>query len=162
MIIQVCNKEQIIAASELAYEIWCDHYYPLVGKKQIDYMLDKFQSTEAISEQISNKNYSYYLMQHNEEFIGYIAIQIQKEALFLSKFYIKREFRSKGHGRKAMNFIIEQSKKLNFNKIFLTVNKYNTESIKIYEKLGFKQLGPIIQDIGNGFIMDDYKFELAL
>ena len=101
-------------------------------------------------------------MQHNEEFIGYIAIQTQKEALFLSKFYIKREFRSKGHGRKAMNFIIKQSKKLNFNKIFLTVNKYNTESIKIYEKLGFKQLGPIIQDIGNGFIMDDYKFELAL
>jgi RimJ/RimL family protein N-acetyltransferase len=39
------------------------------------------------------------------------------------------------------------------------VNKNNVNSIKVYEKLGFKKTGPVIQDIGNGFVMDDYKME---
>ncbi len=162
MLVQVCSKKQINITSKIAYEIWCDHYYPILGKSQIDYMLDKFQSPEAISEQISAKNYSYYLIQHNKEFIGYIALQAQEKALFISKFYIKKIFRGNGHGREAMNFIIEQSKKLDLNKIFLTVNKYNTDSMRVYEKLGFTQTEPIVQDIGRGFVMDDYKYEISI
>ena len=32
----------------LADTIWREHYIPIVGKPQIDYMLDKFQSLRAI------------------------------------------------------------------------------------------------------------------
>ena len=44
-------------------------------------------------------------------------------------------------------------------KIWLTVNKYNTAAIKAYKKMGFINIAAITQDIGNGFIMDDYKME---
>ena len=30
------------------------------------------------------------------------------------------------------------------------------------EKLGFKNVGPLVTDIGNGFVMDDYQMEKAL
>jgi len=35
-------------------------------------------------------------------------------------------------------------------KISLTVNKNNTDSIKAYEKMGFRNVGSLAQDIGNG------------
>jgi RimJ/RimL family protein N-acetyltransferase len=48
------------------------------------------------------------------------------------------------------------------NKIALTVNKNNVNSIKAYEKMGFKNVGSVVQDIGSGYVMDDYKMEKTL
>ncbi len=40
-----------------------------------------------------------------------------------------------------------------------TVNKNNSLAIRAYEKLGFENLGSIVADIGNGFVIDDYRME---
>ncbi len=79
--------------------------------------------------------------------------------LFLNKLYLKSSERGKKFGKKAIQFVGNLAKEKNLRKITLTVNKYNTNSINAYEKMGFKNIGPVIQDIGNGFIMDDYKME---
>ncbi len=44
----------------------------------------------------------------------------------------------------------------------LTVNKNNVRAINAYEKIGFKNLGSVIQEIGHGFVMDDYKMEKTI
>jgi RimJ/RimL family protein N-acetyltransferase len=44
-------------------------------------------------------------------------------------------------------------------KIRLTVNKYNSNSIKAYDNMGFVSVDSIVQDIGNGYVMDDYVLE---
>jgi ribosomal protein S18 acetylase RimI-like enzyme len=44
-------------------------------------------------------------------------------------------------------------------KIVLTVNKNNTNAIRAYERIGFKKTGSLVQDIGSGFVMDDYAME---
>jgi ribosomal protein S18 acetylase RimI-like enzyme len=41
----------------------------------------------------------------------------------------------------------------------LTVNKNNVNAIKAYEKMGFRNVGSLVQDIGDGFVMDDYAME---
>jgi RimJ/RimL family protein N-acetyltransferase len=56
-----------------------------------------------------------------------------------------------------INFIEDKAKTYNLNKIRLTVNRYNTNSIKAYEKMGFKNKREVVQDIGNDFVMDDYE-----
>ena len=38
----------------------------------------------------------------------------------------------------------------------LHVNKYNTNSILAYKKMGFENTESSITDIGKGFVMDDY------
>ena len=43
------------------------------------------------------------------------------------------------------------------SKIRLHVNKYNTNSILVYEKMGFVNTDSIITEIGEGFVMDDYE-----
>ena len=48
---------------------------------------------------------------------------------------------------------------MGFDSIELNVNK-NNETTGIYEKLGFKRIRSEVIDIGKGFVMDDYVYEL--
>jgi diamine N-acetyltransferase len=159
MITKVITKTEIKAVEKLAKEIWTEHYTTIIGKEQVDYMLEKFQSEEAIANQITSEKYKYYLIRKNENYIGYAAIQVKKEELFLSKIYIKNSERGRGHGKKIITFIENLTKENKLNKITLTVNKNNIKTIKAYKNCGFKNIGALIQDIGNGFVMNDYVME---
>ncbi|WP_246540003.1 GNAT family N-acetyltransferase [sulfur-oxidizing endosymbiont of Gigantopelta aegis] len=146
----------------MALIIWHEYFTPIIGKDQVEYMLDKYQSKESIAQQIK-MGYDYYLLYENPSSIGYLGIKIiEGEELFLSKFYILAEHRHKGFGKQTFNFLEQLALKKNLKKISLTVNKYNAEAIIAYQHLGFANVGSIIQDIGNGFIMDDYKMEKIL
>jgi len=159
MIFEVKNKTQINTVVSLAKEIWTEHYTTIIGKEQVDYMLNKFQSKEAISNQINVDGFIYYLIQENDAFIGYIGVQAKRKELFLSKIYIKISERGKGYGKKAMHFLECLTMEKCLNKITLTVNKNNFNTIKSYENIGFKIIGSFVQNIGNGFVMDDYRME---
>lgn len=153
------NNKDFEVIAELAKTIWAEHYTPIIGVEQVKYMLDKFQSQKAIKKQVMDDNYIYYILSNESIAIGYISIKKNDDTLFLSKLYIDKLNRGKGFGKLAMKFIEELAKNLNCNKIFLTVNKYNTNSIKTYKKVGFNIIEELVIDIGNGFIMDDFKME---
>lgn len=159
-IVEVSTDDQIRIVEELAGEIWTEHYTPIIGRDQVEYMLDKYQSQKSISDQIQKEGYKYYLISEdkkNSGYIGYISVQFREDELFLSKIYIKDNKRGKGFGRLAINYLQRLAKENNVSKISLTVNKNNINSIKAYEKIGFENHGSVVQDIGNGFVMDDYK-----
>ena len=141
---------------KLADIIWREHYIPIVGKPQIDYMLDKYQSVKAMQEQ-TQTGYEYYTVFYDELPVGYLCIKPEKDNLFLSKIYILTTYRGKGIGKTMMQFVSDKAKKYHLNKIRLTVNKYNRNSIKAYDKMGFKNVGPLVADIGSGFVMDDFE-----
>jgi GNAT superfamily N-acetyltransferase len=147
--------------AELADTIWREHYTSIIGPKQVDYMLLNFQSEQAIANQIET-GYSYYIIEYDETPVGYLSFIKEKETLFLSKIYVLSNYRGKKIGKSAMSFTEDRAIKMGCNKIALTVNRFNTNSIKAYEKIGFIILGPIVKDIGNGFIMDDYKMEKSI
>lgn len=140
----------------LADTIWREHYIPITGLGQVEHMLKKYQSTEAISKQVEEEGFEYFVLIYNGTTVGYISIRKEKEWLFLSKIYVLSDYRGNKIGAKAMQFIEEKAKSYHLQTIMLTVNKNNTNSIKAYEKLGFINVGPVVKDIGNGFIMDDY------
>jgi len=156
------NTKDFKIISELAKVIWTEHYTPIIGTDQVNYMLEKFQSEKAIKNQIVNNDYKYFIIFNTNSPIGYLSIKKEKASLFLSKIYIDKANRGKGIGKVAMRFIIEQAINLNCKKIYLTVNKYNTNSIMAYQKIGFKIIEELVIDIGNGFIMDDFKMEKSI
>lgn len=161
MNIQLMQIKDIPIMEQLAKEIWREYSICFISAEQIEYMLEKFQSEIAIKEQLS-KAYEYYFLQENFENIGYFAIQPQDDFLFLSKIYIKKGYRNKGIGKKALAFIKKRAKELDFNSIELTVNKYNNDTINAYINWGFLQKSEAQVDIGSNFIMDDYILELKL
>ena len=93
------------------------------------------------------------------EIIGYFAIcKKDDNTLFLSKLYLKKEYRGNGYARKAFEFIKELAKQKNCSMIWLTVNKRNDDSIAIYKKFGMEIIRSEVTDIGSGYVMDDYVF----
>lgn len=160
--LKVEDEKDIEQVAELAHEIWNEHYHELLGSEQISYMLDKFQSAGALKEQIS-EGYEYYLIKKDGEFAGYIGIHPEESGrLFLSKLYIRKEFRGSGLGRTSFEYLEELCRKRGYSSIWLTVNKYNAGSMAVYEHMGFKTFDSEVTDIGNGYVMDDYFMELSL
>ena len=150
------KAENIKELAELASKIWHEYWPILLSDKQIDYMVENFQSENAIKNQIANEHYTYYYIIKNNEKAGYFGLSDKEGYLFLSKIYISKEFRHKGLGTKAF----EKIKKIaGGRKIRLTVNKQNTNSINAYKKWGFQTIDSVVTDIGNGFVMDDYIME---
>ena len=149
------EENEINELAELASEILHEYWPCILTDEQIDYMVEKFQSKKAIKEQIKNENYTYYFIKVDNEIAGYVGVSDKKDYLFLSKLYIRKEFRHQGLGRLAFNEI----KNLGFKKIRLTVNKYNKNTINAYLKYGFKTIDSVVSDIGCGFVMDDYIME---
>lgn len=158
----VQSPTDIRAVTDLASTIWNEYYVPIIGQEQVNYMVNVFQSAEAIEKQINSENQEYYLVYYLGEPAGYISIKLSGDDLFLSKFYVVKEKRGTGLGKTGLNFIKSRAKELGVNAITLTVNKNNIDSIKAYDKMGFKNTGSVVADIGAGFVMDDYTMRLEI
>lgn len=161
--VEVTGEGHIAALEALAQSIWREHYIPIIGEAQVEYMLGKFQSKEAIARQIREEGHLYYLLEDaSGKRVGYFGVIPRKDELFLSKFYIAAKDRGKGFGRRALEFIEAIAKDKGLHRLSLTVNKNNTGSIEAYKRLGFVITDSLVTDIGSGFVMDDYKMEKAI
>ena len=86
----------------------------------------------------------------------------EENKMFLSKLYIKKEFRGRGAARLMLENCVLRAKENELDEIYLTVNKNNLSSVAAYEKMGFVNSESVISDIGNGYYMDDYIMRLRL
>lgn len=158
MFVPVTSRAQIEQVAHLAREIWHEHYGTLLGKAQIEYMLAKFQSAEAVARQLAHQGYLYYLIMIDGQACGYLGLQPQENALFLSKLYVQKRARGRGVARQALALMRRVCREKGLPKIYLTVNKQNA-SKQVYEALGFTITKEETTDIGQGFVMDDYIME---
>ena len=155
VLVRVESREQIAAVAALARETWTQHYTPLIGAEQVAYMLERFQSAEAIAQQIETEGYEYYL----EPDAGYLALvpDLAARRVLLSKIYVREDRRRTGLGRTMVEWAQTRSAQLGCRELWLTVNQHNTGSIAFYERMGFTKTGPLVTDIGGGFVMDDWR-----
>jgi len=162
-IVDVHSSKDIEVVANLAKEIWSEHFTPIIGQAQVSYMLEKFQSREAILQQVENGSI-YLLVQHNSQNVGYAGLipDSKNSSLQLSKFYLRKSVRGQGLARELMYFIETLCKKQKITRIWLTVNRHNTPPIAAYKKMNFITTDEIVQDIGSGYVMDDFIMEKKL
>jgi len=154
----VHTRANIAAVSKLAKQIWNDHYLPIIGQDQIDYMLHTFQSEEAIIKQL-NDGFKYFIVKKHNQTTGYFAVieNNQSNTVQISKLYITTRFQNCGIGAAVISFLERSYRNTDNLELWLTVNRENRQAIRFYQKEGFLKSGCIVQDIGQGFVMDDYK-----
>lgn len=160
--IRIQTQEEIKMLAELASEIWHEFFPCILKEEQIVYMVQKFQSIGALQEQIQS-GYQYYIIAYKGEKAGYFGVCPQTDdSLFLSKLYVKKEFRGNGIARIAFKKILEIARNERKKFVWLTVNKYNTQAIKVYQHFGMQNIRSEVKEIGEGFVMDDYVFSLQI
>ena len=158
---RVKDDEDIRAVAEMARRIWNEHYVDIIGQEQVDYMLQNFQSEEAIRAAIEQEGHLYYLASVYGEDVGYWAVEPEPEQgrMKLSKIYVRRDRRRQGIGRQMVEAAEELCRERGMETLWLAVNKNNTDSIRAYRAMGFERAGKRVKDIGEGFVMDDYIME---
>lgn len=154
------EDEKVKKMSEMATFIVQEHFDPIIGRKQNDYMIAKFQTVEAIQSQLRN-GYYYYFVLVDGKCIGFMAFYPRGSVMYLSKFYLYKEERRKHYSRLMLDFVIQQTKKHGLTGIELNVNR-NNDAVFAYEKLGFHIIREEKNDIGSGYYMDDYVFFLPV
>ncbi|MCE9616523.1 MAG: GNAT family N-acetyltransferase [Lentisphaerae bacterium] len=160
---RVRDPADIATVAALAHDIWPQHYVPIIGQAQTDYMLARFQSQAAIGQQIAD-GHQYYLAMADVTPEGYLAIVVHpadRQAL-LSKLYVQHGHRRTGLGRTMVAFAEKLCMEMDIGELWLTVNRHNTDAIAFYTRVGFATTGTLIQDIGGGFVMDDYRMAKKL
>lgn len=152
--VPVVHAEQAAVCADLAREIWREHYTPIIGAAQVEYMLRTLQSAEAIGAQTA-EGYRYVLAYEGDRPVGYYATVAQGDELKVSKLYLLKAFRGEGRGTKMLDACEREATELGCERLILTVNRHNP-AVGFYEKVGFRNIGTQLQEIGGGFAMDDY------
>ena len=160
-IVLTTTEEELKEVAALATKIWHQHFVPLLGEAQVDYMVEKYQSYPAMRGQIAS-GYRYYRMFDGDTLVGYTGVHPENGALFISKLYVQQESRGNQFASQAFRFLVELCKKEGWSKIWLTCNKHNDHTLEIYHHLGFQITDSVVTDIGCGFVMDDYILEYPI
>ena len=156
------SDSEIHEIANLAEEIWHQHFTPIIGEAQVNYMVDKFQSYPALQKQIEQDGYEYYQLFISHTFAGYMGIRPEAESLFLSKLYIKKDCRGQHLATEALSFLVKLCKERGLKKIWLTCNRHNDNTLAVYDHLGFVITDEQAADIGTGFVMDDYSLSYTI
>ena len=152
------DREGIAEMSAVASAIVREHYDPILGVEQNDYMLEKFQSPGAIAEQLDH-GYEYYFVGDKSRRLGFAAFYPRGDAMYLSKLYLYKEERGKGYSRLILDFVRDKAAQAGLSAVELNVNRFNP-SIAVYEHLGMRRVRAEKNDIGGGWYMDDYVYRL--
>jgi diamine N-acetyltransferase len=154
------TENDFATIENLARVIWDKHYVPIIGKEQVDYMLGKMYSRQALQEQ-TKEGQKFHLVLDPEtssgptKETGFIAVSTKDDKnYFLHKFYILQEKQNTGLGTKVFKEVFKNIYPA--QSIQLTVNRQNYRSINFYFKLGFKIEQVADFDIGNGYFMNDF------
>jgi len=81
-----------------------------------------------------------YIIKLNKESIGFVHILKNNEI----GYYLKPEFQGFGYGAWAVRQLIKKNPRKHY---YATINKKNTSSIKLVEKLGFHPKGIIFEKV---------------
>lgn len=148
------KESDLQTIAELAKIIWNDHYVPIIGQAQVDYMLTNIYNLNSLKDQISTKKHQFYLIENGGKEIGFLSVSSENSFdYFLHKFYISGNDCNKGTGTLVLDELVKLIKPKSLR---LTVNRQNFKSINFYFKNGFKIESVEDFDIGNGFHMNDF------
>ncbi|HLG02265.1 MAG TPA: GNAT family N-acetyltransferase [Bacteroidia bacterium] len=152
------NASDIPLICTLADTIWREHYIPMIGQPQVDYMLASMYSPESLADQMKD-GHQFYLIITNNSPAGYLSVSSQgNNEYFLHKFYVESEKQGRGLGKASFGELLGMLD--DARTIRLTVNRKNYKSINFYFRLGFiiEEVKDI--DIGSGFLMKDFIMTL--
>lgn len=171
------TQEQIGRLADLAAEIWDEYWPPIIGQAQTDYMVELFQSPDAIRRDMQDRGYRYWFLVDEGRVVGYtggaaeimtgdaahdaaichnpVVQQRWNRRFFISKIYLRSSERGKHYASRVLDFYESLCREEGLPAMYLTVNKHNQLGIRAYLGNGFEIVDVQAADIGAGFVMDD-------
>jgi ribosomal protein S18 acetylase RimI-like enzyme len=152
------TEADLAPVAQLAGIVWRAHYPGIITDGQIDYMLARGYSHEALLRFVTEPGAGLLLAYEDERLIGFAAYYRVDDAseLKLDKLYVHQDFHGQGVGRRLIQRVERDARAQGRSSLILNVNKSNVKAIRAYEHNGFVIREPVVVDIGGGYVMDDY------
>ena len=161
--IETADVYDISVLQRLAHQVWHAHYPTMITVEQIDHMLEHGYSTEKIATEMTKEGITWLKIMKDSKVIGFASFgPYDKKRLKLHKLYLSMDHHGQGIGAAVLAEIERRAASTVATSIVLNVNKHNSKAIKSYKNSGYLVIESVINDIGNGFVMDDYLMEKVL
>lgn len=156
--IRKVSKKDVAVIQHLGTEVYHTTYTTILSRAQIDFMLCKNYSPEAIQQSMIDGEDFYLIFQQQEKPLGFIALQKKNDAILrIEKLYLLATSQGLGLGKKLIDFAIEKAKELDCSVVELNVNRGN-RAYHFYLKQGFQ----VVEEVDipyHGYILDDYVMQ---
>jgi ribosomal protein S18 acetylase RimI-like enzyme len=162
--VRLARRDELPAIRELARVIWHAHYPGIITVAQIDYMLERGYALAALAEFVDGPNRALLLALVEGEPAGFAAwyLTAQPDEAKLDKLYVLQSQQRSGIGGALLARVAEDARAVGATTLVLNVNKRNAQAIRAYERHGFTIREAVVNDIGQGYVMDDYVMAKAL
>ena len=90
-----------------------------------------------IEKEILSDTDSIYNYNDGDKVLGYLEIRLVDEVIDIMNLFVNEENRRQGIATSLMNEMFEKEK---YSRIMLEVNENNNNALKLYQKLGFKEI----------------------
>jgi GNAT superfamily N-acetyltransferase len=156
--IRPAGPGDLVTVQRLAHEIWHRHYPGILSTAQIDYMLARGYSRDALLPFVTDAARGLALAEEGRQPIGFAAWYRPDEpaTLKLDKLYVLPDRHGSGVGRALIVHVAAAARAAGCRTLILIVNRGFTGAIRAFERCGFvvRETGDF--PIGGGFVMEDY------
>jgi len=150
------------AVVDLAGRVWRAHYPGIITPEQIDYMLEQRYRPVLVRQFIARGDL-WLAARAEGVLVGFAHGHPLAEGDYkLDKLYVDLDWQRHGIGGALIREVATRSSRRGFTRLVLRVNRQNQQAIDAYLKQGFTVATLVMEDIGGGFVMDDYVMVKAL
>lgn len=160
--IRPVTPPDVPAIAALAREIWQATYPGIITQEQIDFMLEQRYGHERLYDDLEDLHKWLDQAFLDGRRIGFAFSEIYQGEFKLDKLYIHPEVQRRGVGGLLIGHVAERARREGYPCVILQVNKRNVNAINSYRKYGFEIREATVDDIGHGYVMDDYVMEKKL
>jgi ribosomal protein S18 acetylase RimI-like enzyme len=155
----VCGRlrdAEVDALIDLAGAVWRAHYPGIITPEQIEYMLAQRYKAPLVR-QLMARGDLWLAARAGDELVGFAhGHTLQDGDYKLDKLYVHNDWQRHGIGGRLVDEVARHAREHGAARLLLRVNRQNQNAINAYLKHGFRVATLIVEDIGNGYIMDDY------
>ncbi|WP_432711850.1 GNAT family N-acetyltransferase [Pedobacter sp.] len=163
ILLRKAKEQDLPVIQHIAAVTWEPTYVPLLGPKQVAYMLDKMYSKSALLGQLM-KGDIFLIAAMNGKDVGFASysLEIPEQQVYkLHKLYVLPAMHGQGLGKYLINEVLNKVRDAGGKTLELNVNRANNAK-EFYEKAGFVIKETVDIEIGNGFFMNDYVMAKAI
>ena len=100
-----------------------------------------FGWTLGIFEDCLRVHYSCWVMELGSELVGYAVLSAAAGEAHILNVAVHPEYQGRGLGRQLMHFLLDTAREHQADTVFLEVRPSNRTAIRLYDSMGFNQVG---------------------
>jgi len=159
---------------ELAGRSWHAFYPGMISMPQIHYMLRQMYSPQRLRADME-RGATYFIAEQAGPApgaatgpgpgpVGFLGCDPPPAPgsgapLMLQRLYLLPAFQGRGHGAALLRWLDDHARDLGLERIRLRVNKHNHRALRAYRRAGYRLVDALVDDIGEGHVMDDFVLE---